>query len=135
MNPHLFVYGTLVRAARDAGMGGPERQRLWSESRLVSPATIRARLYDFGDYPGVALAEPHERDAIVHGEILQLRDDRATFSWLDRYEMIEPGQEATAEYARVITEAATPGSTSMVWVYVTRRDVSALTPIASGRWR
>lgn len=140
MTRHLFVYGTLMRRAAAAGMGGPERQRLWQESQLIGPAVASARLYDFGTYPGVVLA-PADSGFEVHGEVLRLSDPDATFAWLDAYEMIVPGQEALSEYARIVTtvDLATPGggaSTGRVesWIYVTQADVSALTHVPSGRW-
>lgn len=131
---NLFVYGTLMRSAASAAMGQAERQRLWAESRLVGPATIGARLYDFGAYPGVVLT-PEDPTAIVHGEVLEIADPARTFPWLDRYEMIEPGHEATAEYARVPTVARLADGVGIATlVYVTRRDVAGLTPVAGGRW-
>ena len=135
MAHHLFVYGTLMRSAAGAGMGGPERQRLWGESELTGAATIRARLYDFGAYPGIVLAS-ESADAVVHGEVLRLASPAATLPWLDAYEMIVPGEEATSEYARVVVEATVAGLAGAIpaWVYVTRRDTRALTAVAGGRW-
>jgi gamma-glutamylcyclotransferase (GGCT)/AIG2-like uncharacterized protein YtfP len=131
---NLFVYGTLMRSAAGASLGGAERQRLWAESRLVGPATLRGRLYDFGAYPGVVLA-PDDPTAMVHGEVLEIADPARTFQWLDRYEMIEPGDEAQAEYARVVAVARLAGGGEVqTLVYVTRRDVAGLTPVAGGRW-
>ena len=135
MQHHLFVYGTLMRPAAAALMGGPERQRLWGESELIGAAKIRARLYDFGAYPGIVLASD-SADAVVHGELLRLASPAATLPWLDAYEMIVPGDEATSEYTRVVAEATVAGEPATIpaWVYITRRDIRGLTPIAGGRW-
>lgn len=135
MTDLLFVYGTLTRSAAAVPLGGPERERLWRESCLIGPATIRARLYDFGAYPGLVLA-PDAPDAIAHGEVLRLFDAAATFAWLDRYEMIEPGEEETSEYARVVAEVTMSDDDRRrdAHVYVTRCDVSGRAAVAGGRW-
>lgn len=132
----LFVYGTLMRRAQNAPLGGPERQRLWAESSPVSDATIRGWLYDFGAYPGLVLDEAQGR--IVTGEVLALSKPDATFAWLDAYEMIVPGKEDESEYQRTTAAVQLTGaaghSETTAWVYVTRRNVSTVVPIAGGRW-
>ena len=133
----LFVYGTLMRRAARAAMGISERERLWAESTLVGDATIHARLYDFGAYPGLVLDDA--TGCIVHGEVLDLTSPAETFAWLDAYEMIVPGREEESEYARRIAPVAILTADGRcekneAWVYVTRRDVRALRPLEAGRW-
>jgi gamma-glutamylcyclotransferase (GGCT)/AIG2-like uncharacterized protein YtfP len=47
MEPHLFVYGTLMSTASGA-FGKAMRERLQREAQLVGPAAIQGRLYDLG---------------------------------------------------------------------------------------
>jgi gamma-glutamylcyclotransferase (GGCT)/AIG2-like uncharacterized protein YtfP len=134
MQHHLFVYGTLMRRAATAGLGVAERQRLWAESALVGKAAIQARLYDFGAYPGLVPVSD-DTSAIVHGELLRLTDPAATFTWLDVYEMIVPGDEATNEYVRVLTNVTAGGGAAVeAWVYAYQRDVGDHRPIPGGLW-
>ena len=128
MNPHLFVYGTLLSAARH-----PKGERLRSESRLVGAATIAGRLYSLGRYPG--LVESADTTARVHGEVYALEAPTNSLAWLDAYEGIVPGNDARNEYERVERAVRmASGEKVAAWVYLCRRDVSRLEPIPGGRW-
>ena len=81
MNPHLFVYGTLLSSA-----GHPMGARLGREARLIGEASIRAALYSLGRYPG--LVEAADRGKRVHGEVYALNSPAASLAWLDAYERI-----------------------------------------------
>ena len=87
MNPHLFVYGSLLSAA-----GHPNGERLRGEARLIGEASIPGRLYRVGWYPG--LVEAAAGSARVHGEVYALNDPASSLAWLDAYEGIVPGNEA-----------------------------------------
>lgn len=127
MNPYLFVYGTLM-----SHTGTPKAQQLSAEADSLGPATIDGHLYRISWYPGLA-----EGGGRVHGEVFRLRAPQASIVWLDTYEgivMDEPDQNRH-EYERVIrTVTLHSGATLEAWVYLYRKDVAGLVPVADGRW-
>jgi gamma-glutamylcyclotransferase (GGCT)/AIG2-like uncharacterized protein YtfP len=128
MNSHLFVYGTLLSTA-----GHPNGERLRAEARLIGPASIPGRLYRVGWYPGLVEAAPG--DVRVQGEIYALADPALSLVWLDAYESIVPGEEATSEYIRVERPVQlASGETIVTWVYLYQRDVAGLELMTDGRW-
>lgn len=132
MPAFLFVYGTLMRAAASA-CGHAQRARLHAAAVWLGPATVRGRLHDLGAYPGLAAGD--DAGDVVHGELLRLDTPASVLPWLDAYEGIVAGAPDN-EYERVRAEARLAGGeTVTAWVYVCRRDVSALPRIAGGRWR
>jgi gamma-glutamylcyclotransferase (GGCT)/AIG2-like uncharacterized protein YtfP len=128
MNPHLFVYGSLMSSA-----GHPMGERLRREARLVGQAAILGRLYRIGWYPGVvASRDPGER---VHGEVYVLDDPGRALEWLDDYEGIVPGNPDPSEYERIERPVRlASGEEIVAWVYLYRGDVAKLSEIADGRW-
>jgi gamma-glutamylcyclotransferase (GGCT)/AIG2-like uncharacterized protein YtfP len=128
MNPHLFVYGSLMASAGHA-MG----ERLRREARLLGAATIQGRLYKISWYPGaVASRDPGER---VHGEVYALAQPSRALAWLDRYEGIAPGTTRYAEYERVEQPVRlASGEEIAAWVYLYRGDVAGLSTAPDGRW-
>lgn len=131
----LFVYGSLM-----PHMGGPfaraERARLGAESEIAGPATVNARLYNLGDYPGLILLDASSAPHTVHGVLLRLSTPLATFQWLDPFEDIEPGRDPDMNaYERVkSTVSSDGGKQSDAWVYVMRRVAAGAVEIPSGRW-
>jgi gamma-glutamylcyclotransferase (GGCT)/AIG2-like uncharacterized protein YtfP len=111
----LFIYGTLHPDRAPAEIAAAAR-RLTSHG----PATIHARLYNLGAYPGVLLdptASP------IPGELFAVPDD-ATLSALDAYEDYRPSSPAASLFLRVETAATTPdGAHHPCWVYVYNRQV------------
>jgi gamma-glutamylcyclotransferase (GGCT)/AIG2-like uncharacterized protein YtfP len=129
MNPHLFVYGTLLSRA-----GHPRGAQLGREARLLGEAAIQGcRLYGLGRYPG--LVEAADAPGLVHGEVFALDSPSASLRWLDAYEGIVPGNPDRSDYQRVerLVELAT-GATLTAWVYLYRKDVQRFRPIPEGRW-
>ena len=132
MNPHLFVYGTLVTSH-----GHPMGRRLRQEAILIGPATIAGRLYRAGWYPGLRPAE-HPADR-VHGELYRLSDPIKSLAWLDEYEGIIQGAASGApsdQYLRAerpITIA--DGSSVSTWVYLFQLPLPADCHIPDGIWR
>jgi gamma-glutamylcyclotransferase (GGCT)/AIG2-like uncharacterized protein YtfP len=129
MNPHLFVYGSLMSTARHA-MG----DRLRAEARLIGAATIQGRLYRVSWYPGAAEStDPEQR---VHGELYALDAPARALAWLDAYEGTAPGSRESGEYSRVERPVRLDsGREITAWVYLYRADVSGLLLVADGRWR
>jgi gamma-glutamylcyclotransferase (GGCT)/AIG2-like uncharacterized protein YtfP len=128
MNPHLFVYGSLMSTARH-----PMGERLSAEARLIGPATIQGRLYRVSWYPGVSeTPDPGQR---VHGEVYALDHPARALAWLDAYEGVAPGSRESGEYARVERPVRLDsGEEVTAWVYLYRKDVSHLPLVADGRW-
>lgn len=129
MNPHLFVYGTLL-----SGAGHPKGARLAREGRLLGEATIQGcRLYSLGRYPG--LVESADDKGLVHGEVFALNSPAGSLKWLDAYEGIVPGDHLQNEYERVERPVRlASGESVTAWVYLYRKDVSRFRRIPEGRW-
>jgi gamma-glutamylcyclotransferase (GGCT)/AIG2-like uncharacterized protein YtfP len=129
MNPHLFVYGTLL-----SGAGHPNGARLASEGRLLGEATIQScRLYSLGRYPG--LVEAADATGLVHGEVYALSSPATSLEWLDAYEGILPGTPDQDHYERVERPVRLASSQEITaWVYFYRKDVRRFRLIPDGRW-
>lgn len=128
MNPHLFVYGTLLSAA-----GHPMGARLWRQARLIGAASVAGRLYRIAHYPG--LTEAANAQKRVHGEVYALNAPASTLKWLDAYEGILPGEQEQNEYQRVERPVRlASGEPGTAWVYLYRKDVARFRLIPDGRW-
>jgi len=113
MSTLLFIYGTLHpdRAPREIA---PAARRL----APVGAATIRARLYNLGAYPG-AILDPAAPP--LPGELFTAPDAQ-TLAALDAYEDFRPTDLTASLYLRVETTATLPdGSHITCWVYVYNR--------------
>lgn len=113
--PHaLFIYGTLHPNRAPRAIAAAAR-RLTSIGR----ATIRARLYNLGQYPGIVL-DPAA--APILGELFTVPDDQ-TLAALDAYEDFRPHDPANSLFLRekaVVT--LDDGSDQSCWVYVYNRS-------------
>jgi gamma-glutamylcyclotransferase (GGCT)/AIG2-like uncharacterized protein YtfP len=129
MNPHLFVYGSLLSA-----IGHPSGERLRSEARLLGPASMPGRLYRVGWYPG--LVEATVGSSRVHGEVYALTNPAGSLAWLDDYESIVPGKEASNEYVRAERAVQlASGQQISAWVYLYQWDVTGQQLVEDGCWR
>jgi len=128
MNPHLFVYGSLMSTAGHA-MGA----RLRAEAHLLGAATIAGRLYRVSWYPGaVESADPTQR---VHGEVYALADPVKSLAWLDAYEGIVASEEEAGEYRRLERSVhLATGEKLTAWVYLLQKAVAGLIQVPDGRW-
>jgi gamma-glutamylcyclotransferase (GGCT)/AIG2-like uncharacterized protein YtfP len=115
MHTLLFIYGTLH----------PDRApaEIAAAARRLTPfgsATIRARLYHLGAYPGAVLdstAPP------IPGELFTI-PDADTLAALDAYEDFRPASPADSLFLRVETTATTPdGASHACWVYIYNREL------------
>lgn len=133
---HLFVYGTLTRAADGEAMGAGPRLRLRAETEFVSAATLAGDLYDLGRFPGfVESVAGRPARGRVHGELLRLRRAATTLRWLDDYEGVDPNGGDGGLYRRVLRAAhLVSGRTVEAWVYLYLRDVPTWRRIETGRW-
>ncbi|MGA1983886.1 MAG: gamma-glutamylcyclotransferase family protein [Acidobacteriaceae bacterium] len=111
----LFIYGMLHPDRAPAEIAAAAR-------RLIprGPATIRARLYNLGAYPGAVL---DSSAAPISGSLFAV-PDAETLAALDAYEDFHPADPANSLFLRVETTATTPdGSSHPCWVYVYNREV------------
>jgi gamma-glutamylcyclotransferase (GGCT)/AIG2-like uncharacterized protein YtfP len=128
MNPHLFVYGTLLSSA-----GHPMGARLEREAHLVGQASIQGLLYRLGSYPG--LVATHLTTARVHGEVFKLNDPPKALAWLDDYEGIEADNPDHNAYHRVERTVRLVSAREIAaWVYLYQSDTTGQPLIAAGRW-
>ncbi len=108
----LFIYGTLHPDRAPAEIA-PTARLL----KFLGKATIQARLYDLGSYPGVHLsANPSDT---VPGELFDLPEDPAVLTHLDDYEDFRPANPASSLFLRQRTRATLEdGTQHPCWVYI-----------------
>ena len=123
----LFVYGTLRRAVEAPAF------RLFAEhATYFDEGRVRAKMYDFGSYPGVVISD-HADDLIV-GEVYALRTPTPTLALLDRYEGVagtRDNEPVLYERVRVQVASRRHGSLS-AWIYVFVGAIAKQPQIASG---
>jgi gamma-glutamylcyclotransferase (GGCT)/AIG2-like uncharacterized protein YtfP len=74
-------------------------------------------------------------DARVHGEVYALADPAGSLAWLDDYESIVPGKEASNEYVRAERAMQlASGQDITAWVYLYQWDVTGSQLVVDGRW-
>lgn len=124
-----------------AAMGTGERARLDGVSRVVGPARVAGHLFDLGAYPGLVVkVAGGGGSGVVEGELRELHDEGAVFSWLDRYEGIDPIAPDDSEYRRELRKAWLTASGTeqhdalMAWVYIYQGPLDSAHLIAGGRW-
>ena len=125
--PRLFLYGSLLTGTPDRRLNKLVRHLL----RHASPATIQARLYNLGHYPGVIPSAA--RADRVYGRVITLANPRL-LRQLDRYEDYFADEPAKSEFIRVLMPAQLLPSRkySDCWVYIYNGDVSGKQRILSG---
>lgn len=82
---YVFVYGTL-RAGEINDIGRAAARHRIEAPRFIGVATVRGRLYDFGNYPGLVL---DASAGTVRGDVYQIED--ALVPVLDEIEEVYPG--------------------------------------------
>jgi gamma-glutamylcyclotransferase (GGCT)/AIG2-like uncharacterized protein YtfP len=128
MNPHLFVYGSLLST-----VAHPMGEKLRGEARLVGEGSIAGRLYRVSWYP--ALVDADAGKGLVYGEVYALQNPSHALQWLDAYEGIGAHKEARNEYRRAERQVRLlSGGEITAWVYIYEHDVGSLRPIPGGRW-
>jgi gamma-glutamylcyclotransferase (GGCT)/AIG2-like uncharacterized protein YtfP len=124
---HLFVYGSLL-----SGFKSPAYDYISRYFTLVSPAKIKGKLYDMGEYPA---AVPTTEEAFITGELYLIKNE-SEFSWalgqLDDYEgvTIEPGEEPL--YRRELTDVYHDNEMTKAWVYWYNGEVMHRPIVESG---
>jgi len=113
---HLFVYGTLRRAA-----GHPMHRSLCAVASFVGDARVRGRLYQIAWYPGLVL---DDAAGWVVGELYRLRSTEGLVH-LDAYE--------GDEYRRIERSVGlSAGGEHRAWLYEFRRPIETYALIPSG---
>ena len=121
------MYGTLLGGRRPAAIA-----RAAARLAALGPATVRGRLYDLGEYPGLVLDPAADE---VHGTILTVPDD-GVLAALDAYEGFEPGHPDRSLFVRTRVEATLgDGQAHECFVYVYNRDPAGAPRIVDGRYR
>lgn len=124
---HVFVYGTL-RAGEVNDIRVAARRNGIAPLRLIGTASLRGRLFDFGDYPGMvvdAAAGP------VVGEVYEIDD--ALVAVLDEIEEVYPGVEGL--FLARETGVELGGARVHCRFYpVARESATGLAQITGGDW-
>lgn len=131
---HLFVYGTLRRAAASEA---PDL--LAGNAVHVGPATMRGRLFVVGEYAALVSGSHDEREVI--GDLFRIDPERLddVMRRLDAYEGCSSADPEPHDYRRQLVHARLPsGEDTLAWAYVLNRSPEGLDEIASGdylAWR
>jgi gamma-glutamylcyclotransferase (GGCT)/AIG2-like uncharacterized protein YtfP len=125
---HLFVYGTLMRAA-----GHPMHAVIAAHAAYCGAASLAGELYFLGSYPGAVIgSRPYKR---VHGELYALARPMQALPALDAYEDCPTGA-ASGEFVRVaVWVRRATGGRVRAWAYLLNIPTHGLTPIRSGDYR
>ena len=116
MPHHLFVYGTLHPDRAPAEIAAAV-----SQLKRIGSGTIRGRLYNLGDYPGVVIDPDHNDE--IPGTIFALPNDPAILTALDRYEDFRPAAPTNSLFIRSECTVTLPdGNNIACWVYLYNRD-------------
>jgi len=83
----VFIYGTL-RAGEANDIGEAAARNDIAAPTLLGSATVRGRLFDFGNYPGLVV---DEAGVDVRGDVYEIDD--ALVAVLDEIEAVYPGVE------------------------------------------
>jgi gamma-glutamylcyclotransferase (GGCT)/AIG2-like uncharacterized protein YtfP len=123
----LFVYGSLR-----SGFHHPAYGYISKYFTLISPATVKGKLYDLGDYPA---AIPTNDEAFIVGELYELKSSE-DFAWaieqLDAYEGVNPDEGEPRLYKRELAEVYYTGQTTHAWIYWYSREIEDQPLIPSG---
>jgi gamma-glutamylcyclotransferase (GGCT)/AIG2-like uncharacterized protein YtfP len=125
--PCLFLYGTLLTGTLDRRINKQVRRLL----RHAPSATIQARIYNLGPYPGVIPSAA--RADRVNGRVITLANSRL-LRQLDRYEDYYADEPAKSEFIRILMPVQLPPTRkhSYCWVYIYNGNVSGKQRILSG---
>jgi gamma-glutamylcyclotransferase (GGCT)/AIG2-like uncharacterized protein YtfP len=111
----LFIYGTLHPDRAPADISDVARRL-----EFVSSATIRGRLNDLGDYPGLILDDAPEAPTVA-GDIFAVPDGQ-TLAEIDTYEQFRPADPPNSLFDRTHAIVTLPdGSQQSCSVYVYSR--------------
>lgn len=120
----LFVYGTLRTG------GGKGLLSDHSNAKPLCPASINAKLYNCGWYPGVKL----EKEGHTVGEIFEINDEYL-IEQLHSYEGYFPDSPERSLFCLKTTTATCADGTEMeVNVYEYNKSIATRSEVESGDW-
>ena len=126
MSEYLFLYGTLL-----TGDTTDESSLIVRRLKRVGSATVRGRLYDFGECPGAVLDRTAKSS--IKGELFELPNDDSVLNALDDYEEFDRTDRKNSLFVRIRTVATLHGRRQLnAWVYVYNRNPGSARQIASG---
>jgi gamma-glutamylcyclotransferase (GGCT)/AIG2-like uncharacterized protein YtfP len=124
---YVFVYGTL-RAGEVNDIGKAAAGSALEMPILVGEASVRGRLFDFGNYPGLV---PDDDGIRVKGDVYQI--DERLVSVLDEIEQVYPGETGLFMPHEVTIDV--DGAALPCLYYPVQADaVAGLPEIGSGDW-
>jgi gamma-glutamylcyclotransferase (GGCT)/AIG2-like uncharacterized protein YtfP len=104
-------------------------------AEFVGRGTIRASLYDLGDYPGARVVGLRAGQR-VSGELYRLRDPKVALRILDKYEEFSPLDPRKSLFIRgLVPVTMEDGRKKRAWAYLYNRSVADARLIPSGRYR
>ena len=122
---HLFVYGTLRRAAFHP------MHSLLGSAEFVGAGRFQGCLYNVGSYPAAVYSD--DPADTVHGEVYRLRKPAETLTALDRYEGCATDDPTPCEYRRASADVRlATGEVIPAQIYLYQWPVEGLTRIAEG---
>lgn len=130
MTKYLFLYGTLLQG------NSPDKEIARIVKRLprVGAASVRGRLYDFGDFPG-AVVDPSS-NSFVRGELVELPDDdNNILQALDKYEEFDSANPQKSLFVRSKVDIKTAdGRLIEGWIYVYNKNPGDAPLIRGGNY-
>ena len=92
---------------------------------------VRGRLHDCGAYPAITLDAPQK--AVVHGDLIRIRNLDEAFRRLDAIEGYQPGCVHNLYNRRLVPVRLADRSVRIAWIYEYARPLPEKI-IASGDW-
>ena len=128
MRDYLFLYGTLLPSEATY-----ESSRIVKGLKRVGSATVRGRLYDFGDYLGAVIDQLAKTS--IKGELFELPNDDSALKALDEFEEFNRTDRKNSLFvrARAVAELNV-GRRLNSWVYVYNRDPGSARLIVNGNY-
>jgi len=124
---HVFVYGTL-RAGEANDIGAAAACYGIAPPTLIGTTSMRGRLFDFGDYPGMVV-DPAAGPVV--GDVYAIDD--ALVAVLDEIEEVYPGVEGLF-LARETSIDVNGASVACRFYPVAHESVAGLREIRGGDW-
>ncbi|MFY0606957.1 MAG: gamma-glutamylcyclotransferase [Cyclobacteriaceae bacterium] len=128
MTQYLFAYGFLK--SQFHGSEKTETPEMLVD--LVSPGTLKGKIYRVNIYPGV-IYDPN-CDQEIKGEVFKMQDPETLLHTLDMYENALPLVQLNPDYERRIRPVETPQGILECWVYEYIKPVNPATEIKSGEF-
>jgi gamma-glutamylcyclotransferase (GGCT)/AIG2-like uncharacterized protein YtfP len=124
---HLFVYGTLRRAAEHSAIS-EVHEAMRAYSVYIGEGTMQATLFQVEHFPGAIVSTSPEHRVV--GELYAINEVEMLFSILDTYEGCFDTPPLFWRTQVPVTQL--DGSVIAAWVYLYNRSVEGLQEIPSG---